>query len=46
MLYENEDILVAHMIGESPNIKKGTLIMVTLKKDGLAWRTKTGSIPL
>ena len=45
-LYENEDILVTHMIVEFPNGTKDALMMVILKKDGLAWRTETGSTPL
>ena len=45
-LYENEDILVTHMIGEFPNGSKDAVMMVTLKKDELAWRTETGSTPL
>ena len=45
-LYENEDILVTHMIGEFPNGSKDAIMMVILKKDGLAWRTETGSTPL
>ena len=45
-LYENEDILVAHMIGEFPNGSRDAVMMVILKKDGLAWRTETGSTPL
>ena len=45
-LYENEDILVTHMIGEFPNGSRDAVMMVILKKDGLAWRTETGSTPL
>ena len=43
MLYGNENILLTHMIGEFPNGTKDALIMVILKKDGLAWGTETGS---
>ncbi len=32
MLYENEDIFVAHMIGEFHNGIKDALMMVVLKK--------------
>ena len=45
-LYENEDILVTHMIGEFPNGTRDAVMMVILKRDGLAWRTETGSTPL
>ena len=46
MLYENEDILVAHMIGEFPNGTKDVLMMIILKKDRLGWRTEIGTTPL
>ena len=45
-LYENEDILVTHLIGEFPNGTRDAVMMVILKRDGLAWRTETGSTPL
>lgn len=45
-LYENNDILITHMIGSFPNGTKDAVLMVILKKDGLAWRTETGSTPL
>ena len=45
-MYENEHILVAHMVGKFPNITKDALMMVILKKDRLASRTETGSTPM
>lgn len=36
MLYENEVILVKHKIGEFPDGTKDALMMVILKKGGLA----------
>ena len=45
-LYENEDILVTHSILHFPNGSTDAVMMVHLKKDGLLWRTETGSTPM
>ena len=45
-VYENEDILVMHSITHFPNSTSDAVMMVHLKKDGLLWRTETGSTPL
>ena len=45
-LYENEDILVTHSIVYFPNGSTDAVMMVHMKKDGLLWRTETGSTPL
>ena len=42
-LYENEDILVTHSIVHFPNGSTDAVMMVHMKKDGLLWRTETGS---
>ena len=44
-IYENEDILVMHSITHFPNKTSDAVMMVHLKKDGLLWRTETGSTP-
>ena len=45
-LYENEDILVTHSIVHFPNGSTDAVMMVNIKKDGLLWRTETGSTPM
>ena len=45
-LYENEDILVTHSIVHFPNGSTDAVMMVHMKKEGLLWRTKTGSTPM
>ena len=45
-LYENDDILVMHSISQFPNDTSDAVMMVHMKKDGLLWRTETGSTPL
>ena len=45
-LYENEDILVTHSILHFPNGSTDAVMMVHMKKDGLLWRTETGSTPM
>ena len=45
-LYENEDILVTHSIVQFPNGSTDAVMMVQMKKDGLLWRTETGSTPM
>ena len=45
-LYENDDVLVMHWISHFPNGTSDAVMMVHLKKDGLLWRTETGSTPL
>ncbi len=45
-LYENEDILVTHSIVHFPNGSTDAVMMVHMKKDGLIWRTETGSTPM
>ena len=45
-LYENEDILVTHSIVHFPNGSTDAVMMVHMKKEGLLWRTETGSTPM
>ena len=45
-VYENEDILVTHSIVHFPNGSTDAVMMVHMKKDGLLWRTETGSTPM
>ena len=45
-LYENEDIITTHSITKFPNGTLDAVMMVSMKKDGLIWRTETGSTPL
>ena len=45
-IYENDDILVRHFVASYPNGIKDATMHVTLKKDGLMWRTETGVTPL
>ena len=45
-IYENEDILVMHSMTDFPNGANDAVIMVITKKDGLFWRTETGSTPI
>ena len=47
VLDENDDILVMHSISHFPNDTSDAVMMVHIKKDGLLWRTETGSpLPL
>ena len=41
-IYENDDIVVQHMFADYDNGTKDATMHVTLKKDGLLWRTETG----
>ena len=45
-IYNNDDILVMHSISHFPNDTSNAVMMVHIKKDGLLWRTETGSTPL
>ena len=45
-VYENEDSLVRHFVASHPNNTKDATMHLTLKKDGLKWRTETGVTPL
>ena len=45
-LYENDDVLVMHWISHFPNGTSDAVMMVHRKKEGLLWRTETGSTPL
>ena len=45
-IYENDDILVEHALSEFPSGDKEAVMMVSLKKDGLIWRTETGATPI
>lgn len=40
-IYENDDILVQHMRATYPNDIKDKTMHVSLKKDGLLWRSET-----
>ena len=41
-VYENDDIWVQHMRADYPNGTKDATMHVSLKKDGLLWRSETG----
>ncbi len=45
-LYENDDVLVMHSISHFPNGTSDAVMMVHLKREGLIWRTETGSTPI
>ena len=45
-LYENDDICGIHQFNDFENGDKEAVMLVTLKKDGLFWRTETGATPL
>jgi hypothetical protein len=45
-IYENDDILVIHSVSHFPNDTADAVMMIHMKKDGLLWRTETGSTPL
>ena len=45
-LYEIDDICVIHQFNDFENGDKEAVMSVTLKKDGLFWRTETGATPL
>lgn len=45
-VYENEEILVVHQIVTFPSGDKEAVMNVSIKKDGLLWRTETGATPL
>ena len=45
-IYENEDILVVHQFVTFPSGDKEAVMNVSIKKDGLLWRTETGATPL
>ncbi|MDA8635843.1 nuclear transport factor 2 family protein [Rhodobacteraceae bacterium] len=41
-IYENDDILVQHLLADYPNGTKDATMHVSLKKDGLLYRSETG----
>ena len=41
-IYENDDILVQHLRAVYPNGTKDATMHVSLKKDGLLYRSETG----
>ena len=45
-LYENDDIIVEHFIAEFQNETTELVLTVHLIKEGLFWRTETGSTPI
>ena len=45
-LYENEDIVVEHFIADFQDGTTEAVLTVHLLKDGLLWRTETGSTPI
>ena len=45
-IYENDDILVQHMKHHYSNGTKDATMHVSLKRDGLLWRTETGVTPI
>ena len=40
-IFESDDIIVRHMFADYENGIKDATLHVTLKKDGLLWRTET-----
>ena len=42
LIYENEDILVAHNIATFSNCSREAIVQSILLKDGLLWREKMG----
>ena len=42
-IYENDEILVTHQFNTYKSGDKEALMIVSLKKDGLIWRTETGA---
>lgn len=45
-LYENNEICVVHQLSEFSNGDKEAIMLVSLKKDGLFWRTESGATPI
>ena len=45
-LYENDDILVIHEFITFPSGHTEAVMNVSIKKDGLLWRTETGATPI
>ncbi len=41
-IFESDDIIVQHMFADYETGTKDATLHVTLKKDGLLWRTETG----
>ena len=42
-IYENDEILVTHQFNTYKSGDKEALMIVSLKKDGLIWKTETGA---
>ena len=45
-IYEDDDICVVQQFSEFASGDKEATMVVSLKKDGLVWRTETGATPL
>ena len=45
-LYENDDIIVEHFVADFQDGTTEAVLTVHLLKDGLLWRTETGSTPV
>ena len=45
-LYENEDVVVEHFVADFQDGTREAVLTVHLLKDGLLWRTETGSTPI
>ena len=45
-IYENDDIIVEHFIAEFQDDTTEAVLTVHLIKEGLLWRTETGSTPI
>ena len=45
-VYENDDILITHTFNTFKSGDRESLMVVSLKKDGLIWRTETGATEL
>ena len=45
-LYENEDVVVEHFVADFYDCTREAVLTVHLLKDGLLWRTETGSTPI
>ena len=45
-LYENEEIVIEHFVADFQDGTTEAVLTVHLLKDGLLWRTETGSTPI
>ena len=45
-IYENDDVMVEHFVDEFQDATTEAVLSVHLIKEGLLWRTETGSTPI